>query len=390
MIGISVKQNGLRIIKGIMEWLELQNNVTTVILNENQGIEDDDDNAYVISLDMRKLGMPLVRKLGLTVDVLVKKGRFRYLHNSGQDPISVVNAFFFIPFIFKLPLVFSKQCVDIASRAKCDVLLNNLCEVFNRQLVDGRDVPIITCLEFVREYLMKRIINVKKVISKSKGPLTPVATKLFDAIKYKASFYTVLRNGGTKYQASGPYKDQCVVDIQEKNCSCRKWELIGMPCKHAVAVINDMALNNAAETRRGGVNSGCGGGGGEGGDGDSNKRSMRVIGLGGASMILSRKGLDGGGEGVSFEEGGEDCGFDSNEDEVVPKVNDASLVDGVFEGAFGGDGDEDFVIGEGVVVSSSSLVKSTKSFLSGMMVSLIFLERLKEVAWVEAMEVEEE
>ncbi|GJZ85317.1 hypothetical protein Tco_0650656 [Tanacetum coccineum] len=41
-------------------------------------------------------------------------------------------------------------------------------------------------------------------------------------------------------------------------------------------------------------------------------------------------------------------GFDSNEEEVVPKVDDVSLVDGVFDGAFGGDGDEDFVIGEGV------------------------------------------
>ncbi|GJT99612.1 hypothetical protein Tco_1109951 [Tanacetum coccineum] len=89
-------------------------------------------------------------------------------------------------------------------------------------------------------------------------------------------------------------------------------------------------------------------------------------------------------------EGGKDYVFDSNEDEVVPKVDDVSLVDGVFKGAFGGDGDEDFVIIEGVVVSSSSLVKSTKSFLGGMMVSLIFLEGLEEEAWVEVMEVEEE
>ncbi|GKB10994.1 hypothetical protein Tco_0844917 [Tanacetum coccineum] len=81
-------------------------------------------------------------------------------------------------------------------------------------------------------------------------------------------------------------------------------------------------------------------------------------------------------------------GFDSNEEEVVPKVDDVSLVDGVFDGAFGGDGDEDFVMGEGVVVSSS-LVQSTKSFLGGIMVSLIFLEGLEEEAWVKAMEVEE-
>ncbi|GJZ91622.1 hypothetical protein Tco_0663549 [Tanacetum coccineum] len=68
------------------------------------------------------------------------------------------------------------------------------------------------------------------------------------------------------------------------------------------------------------------------------------------------------------------------EEEVVPKVNDVSLVDGVFDGAFGGDGEEDVVMREGVVVTSSSLEMLTKSCLGGMMVSLIFLEGLEEVA----------
>ncbi|GJV19038.1 hypothetical protein Tco_1368058, partial [Tanacetum coccineum] len=79
-------------------------------------------------------------------------------------------------------------------------------------------------------------------------------------------------------------------------------------------------------------------------------------GLGGASMISSRKGLD------------------------VPKVDDVSLVNGVFDGTFGGDENKDFVMGEGVVVPYSSLVKSKKSYLGGMMVSLIFLEVLEEEA----------
>ncbi|GJS47743.1 retrovirus-related pol polyprotein from transposon TNT 1-94 [Tanacetum coccineum] len=47
--------------------------------------------------------------------------------------------------------------------------------------------------------------------------------------------------------------------------------------------------------------------------------------------------------GIGFEGRG---GFDSNEEEVVPKVDDVSLVDGVFDGAFGGDGEKDVVIGE--------------------------------------------
>lgn len=52
--------------------------------------------------------------------------------------------------------------VDYAGRAISDVLLNNMCEVLNGKLEKGRDKPIITCLEFIREYLMKRICNVVK------------------------------------------------------------------------------------------------------------------------------------------------------------------------------------------------------------------------------------
>ncbi|GJY45952.1 hypothetical protein Tco_0435015, partial [Tanacetum coccineum] len=70
-----------------------------------------------------------------------------------------------------------------SGRAKYVLLLNNIYEVFNRQLVDGRDQPIITCLEYIREYLMKRIVVVQKVMAKTVGPLTPSVTKLFDAIK---------------------------------------------------------------------------------------------------------------------------------------------------------------------------------------------------------------
>nr|GEU33810.1 hypothetical protein [Tanacetum cinerariifolium] len=66
--------------------------------------------------------------------------------------------------------------------------------------------------------------------------------------------------------------------------------------------------------------------------------------------------------------------------EVVPKVDDVSLVDGVFDGAFGREGEKDVVIGEGMVVTSSSLEMLTNSCLDEIMVSLIFLEVLKEEA----------
>lgn len=83
------------------------------------------------------------------------------------------------------------MCYCKAGRCHTDVLLNNMCEVFNKQLVDGRDKPIISALEYIREYLMKRLANVQKVIEKCEGPLTPTATKTFELIKKEAQNYEV-------------------------------------------------------------------------------------------------------------------------------------------------------------------------------------------------------
>ncbi|GJT66474.1 mutator type transposase [Tanacetum coccineum] len=44
-------------------------------------------------------------------------------------------------------------------------------------------------------------------------------------------------NGSDLYQVSCPWGDQFVVNMTERVCSCRKWELSGIPCIHAVAAI---------------------------------------------------------------------------------------------------------------------------------------------------------
>nr|GEU77612.1 reverse transcriptase domain-containing protein [Tanacetum cinerariifolium] len=128
-------------------------------------------------------------------------------------------------------------------RAHSDVLLNNMCKVLNGKIIDGRDKPIITALEFIREYCMKRIVNVGKVIVKTGGPLTPTVTRLLNLNKDQANKYTDIWNGGVRYQVSGLWGDQCVVDVVARNCTFRKWEITGIPCKHAVATNWNMCMN---------------------------------------------------------------------------------------------------------------------------------------------------
>nr|KAJ0213473.1 hypothetical protein LSAT_V11C400168770 [Lactuca sativa] len=134
-----------------------------------------------------------------------------------------------------------------SGRAVSDVLISNMCEVFNGKIEKGRDKPVIGCLEFIREYLMKRICNVMKEMKKATGSLTPTAIDILTARKTVASQYIARWNGGDKYQVTGALQDQHVVDVRNKTCTCRKWELIGIPCRHAIATLNEMSKDPEAE-----------------------------------------------------------------------------------------------------------------------------------------------
>nr|GEX50466.1 valine N-monooxygenase 1-like [Tanacetum cinerariifolium] len=82
--------------------------------------------------------------------------------------------------------------------------------------------------------------------------------------------------------------------------------------------------------------------------------------------------------------------YDVHMSKMIPQIvvilegEMCTSVDVVFDGAFGGTGDEE-VVGEGVVVISSSLYMLTNICLGGIMVSLIFLEGFDEEALVEFM-----
>ncbi|GJU65155.1 hypothetical protein Tco_1246990 [Tanacetum coccineum] len=98
-------------------------------------------------------------------------------------------------------------------RAKSDLLLNNICKVFNGKIGGSRDKPMITLLKYIRKYCMKRIVNVQSVIEKCTGPLTPTTIKIMESIKKEAHLIKVQWNGANKYQVSGSLYDRCIVDV---------------------------------------------------------------------------------------------------------------------------------------------------------------------------------
>ncbi|KAK1591707.1 hypothetical protein Q3G72_012074 [Acer saccharum] len=72
------------------------------------------------------------------------------------------------------------------------MLCNNMCEAFNKAILQARDKPVITLMEMIRNYLMKR----------------------------------------------GLGDEQYMVDIENRTCACNKWQLIGIPCIHGISALS--------------------------------------------------------------------------------------------------------------------------------------------------------
>ncbi|XP_071738795.1 uncharacterized protein [Rutidosis leptorrhynchoides] len=140
------------------------------------------------------------------------------------------------------PLCWSRS--HFSGRCKSDVLINNICEVFNRWLVDERDKPIVACLEYIRKYLMQRIVTVIEKSANTDGPFTPGGKKMFDLVRKEAHKLQVLWSGNEIYQVNGFSGEQYVVNLERRTCSCRRWEITRMPCKHPVAAIWNMIDNS--------------------------------------------------------------------------------------------------------------------------------------------------
>ncbi|KAL5555167.1 hypothetical protein UlMin_037403 [Ulmus minor] len=122
---------------------------------------------------------------------------------------------------------------------KCDVLLNNWCESFNGadMLLQAREKPILSCLVHIQKYLMKKWSLQLIHVSKWFGELGDRVHKILERNKLQSGWCHVISNGHSKFQITLGMGGQFSVDLVNNSCSCRAWDLNGIPCAHAVAAI---------------------------------------------------------------------------------------------------------------------------------------------------------
>ncbi|XP_015162187.1 uncharacterized protein [Solanum tuberosum] len=126
-----------------------------------------------------------------------------------------------------------------SSDAKCDILLNNICEVFNSMILDARDKPIVTLLEKLRYLLMARMLaNREKAHKWSSNDVCPKIKDILHKNQTAAGEYIPRKSNQWNYEIIGAtIHDSWAIDLENRICSCRKWSIMGIPCNHAIAAI---------------------------------------------------------------------------------------------------------------------------------------------------------
>ncbi|KAF7838988.1 Glycoside hydrolase, family 47 [Senna tora] len=124
-------------------------------------------------------------------------------------------------------------------RIKCDILQNDIAETFNSFILDARDKLIITMFEMIRRLLMQRFVAKKEGMENYRGPKCPrIQTKL-ERAKLESRNYICYVTGDGRFEVESPWERE-VVDLNSQTCTCKFWDLTGIPCGHGVAAAYKM------------------------------------------------------------------------------------------------------------------------------------------------------
>lgn len=126
--------------------------------------------------------------------------------------------------------------------AKCDMVSNNISESFNQYIKDARDKPIITMIEMIRQQLMTNFQEKKEFARNMIGKICPDIMTTLEKTKYEAMNCEVRLAGNWIFDVSVGIRS-FIVDLNRSHCSCKQFDLTGIPCFHACAAIMHVKRN---------------------------------------------------------------------------------------------------------------------------------------------------
>ncbi|XP_056842887.1 uncharacterized protein LOC130495502 [Raphanus sativus] len=129
---------------------------------------------------------------------------------------------------------------DVRKWARCrfqgfryDIRTTNPAESINSALRSPREYPVIPLLDSIREMLTRWFFERRTKSRKHTKPLTIRIEKKIDRRITKGRTFLVQPVNEHRFLVRGDTFD-CLVDLDRRTCSCGKYDLLKIPCRHAI------------------------------------------------------------------------------------------------------------------------------------------------------------
>lgn len=125
--------------------------------------------------------------------------------------------------------------------SKVDYVTNNLAECFNNWIKQHKSMHLDDLMDKIRQMLMSKWNQRRKVSKKFHGLILPHLIRELNEKSRELNLEVeeCLENVA-KVTVMGGTGFRFVVNLQDMTCTCRKWQVSGIPCKHALAFITSL------------------------------------------------------------------------------------------------------------------------------------------------------
>lgn len=109
-------------------------------------------------------------------------------------------------------------------------------EILYNLSLDCHELPIVQTIEHIRHQLTCWFAERQNLAQSYNSVLVPSAEKLILEAIHDSQCYQVLRANKVEFEIVSSERTN-IVDTQARSCSCRRWQIYGIPCAHAAAAL---------------------------------------------------------------------------------------------------------------------------------------------------------
>lgn len=119
--------------------------------------------------------------------------------------------------------------------ARYNLMASNFGELFYSWVSEAHELPITQMVDAIRNKIAELLYSKQTQSMEWLRRLTPSMEEKIEKENLKVRTLQVLISGGNRFEVRGDTVE--VVDVDSCDCTCKGWQLTGLPCCHAIAVI---------------------------------------------------------------------------------------------------------------------------------------------------------